>query len=66
MRMVSWIDAEVIRPDGMVASACMKTPSIRDFMEITGTTAADRVIVPARMMNGERYRIYDRVLEFRS
>jgi hypothetical protein len=66
MRLVSSLDAEVIRADGTIGTASISTPAIGDFMEVTGTTAIDRVIVSARMMNGERYRIYDQVLEFRA
>ncbi len=65
MRLVSSIDAEVIRADGTVGTATLPTPATGDYMEIAGTTETDRVIVYARMMNGERYRIYDQVLEFR-
>lgn len=65
MRLVSSVDTEVIRADGTIGTATLTTPAIGEYMEIPGTTETDRVIVYARMMNGERYRIYDQVLEFR-
>ncbi|OPX67023.1 MAG: hypothetical protein A4E37_01691 [Methanoregulaceae archaeon PtaB.Bin056] len=66
MGLVSSLDAEVIRGDGIVRTARLQKPAIGEYMEILGTTGKDRVIVTATMMNGERYRIYDQVLEFRS
>jgi len=66
MRLVSSIDAEVIRADGTTGTATLPTPAIGEYMEILGTTGKDRVVVFARMMNGERYKIYDQVLEYRA
>lgn len=65
MQTLSSLEGFVIRSDGTTLTAALARPSIGEFMEITGTTGKDRIIVYARMMNGERYRIYDQVLEFR-
>ncbi len=66
MALISSLDAEVIRENGTIGTARLQKPAIGEFMEILGTTGKDRVIVTATMMNGERYRIYDQVLEFRA
>ncbi len=66
MGLVSSVDAEVIRMDGSTGTARLEEPSIGEYMELLGTTGKDRVIVTATMMNGERYRIYDQVMEFRA
>ena len=66
MGLVSSLDAEIIRMDGTVGTARLEEPAIGGYMELPGTTGRDRVIVTATMMNGERYRIFDQVLEFRA
>lgn len=66
MALLSSLDAEVMRGDATIGTARLEKPAIGEYMEIAGTTGKDRVVVTATMMNGERYRVYDQVLEFRA
>ena len=65
MTLLSYIDVKVTRPDGTVETARLTAPSIGDYVELTGSTGKDRVEVSSRLKNGNEYKIYDQVLEFR-
>jgi len=65
MNLLSYIDATVTRSDGTVETARLTAPVIGDYVELTGTTGKDRVEVTERLKNGNEYKIYDQVLEFR-
>jgi hypothetical protein len=65
MNLLSYIDAKVTRSDGTVETARLTAPDIGDYVELTGTTDKDRVEVTVRLKNGNEYKIYDQVLEFR-
>lgn len=65
MNFVNNLDVMIIRSDGVGESATLSRPHIGDFVELKGTTGKDRVIVTMQMINGNSYKIYDNVLEFR-
>jgi hypothetical protein len=62
---VNTLDVKVTGSDGSVSTASLTKPRIADFVELKGTTGKDRVEVTAQMTNGDVYKIYDQVLEFR-
>jgi ABC-type Fe3+-hydroxamate transport system substrate-binding protein len=66
MVLLSTIDAKVTRPDGTIVTGSLREPKIGDILELVGSTARDRVEVTARMKNGNVYRVFDQVLEFRA
>jgi hypothetical protein len=63
---VSQVETVVTRSDGVVTSETMNKPAVNDNVVITGTRGTDRVEVFVRLVNGERYKIYDQELAFRS
>ncbi len=65
MNLLSYIDAKVTRSDGTVETARLTSPVIGDSVDLTGSTGKDRVEVSTRLKNGNEYKIYDQVLEFR-
>jgi ABC-type Fe3+-hydroxamate transport system substrate-binding protein len=65
MNIISYIDVKVTRSDGTVETARMTSPDIGAFVELTGTTGTDRVEVTYRLQNGNEYKAYDQVFEFR-
>jgi hypothetical protein len=65
MNLLSYIDAKVTRSDGTVETARLTSPVIGDSVELTGSTGKDRIEVSSRLKNGNEYKIYDQVLEFR-
>lgn len=66
MNFVNNLDVMVIRSDGVGESKTFFKPlHVGDFVDLKGTTGKDRVIVTMQMINGDSYKIYDKVLEFR-
>lgn len=65
MNFVNALDVQVIRSDGIMETASLPRPHVGDFVELRGTTGKDRVIVTMQLINGDSYKIYDKVLEFR-
>ncbi len=63
---VSQVEAVVTGSDGVVTSKTMNKPAVNDNVVIMGTRGTDRVEVFVRLVNGERYKIYDQELAFRS
>ncbi|HUU75766.1 MAG TPA: hypothetical protein VMW63_06705 [Methanoregulaceae archaeon] len=64
--LLSTLDVKVTRPDGTIETGSMAEPNIGDYVELTGSTAKDRVEVTVRMKNGNSYKIYDEIIEFRN
>lgn len=60
------MDVTVTRSDGQVISKSLERPQVNSNLEIEGTRGTDRVEVFINLVNGERYRIYDQSLPFRT
>ncbi|MCU0631499.1 MAG: hypothetical protein MUC66_00800 [Methanolinea sp.] len=60
------MDVMVTRSDGQVISKSLERPQVNSILEVEGTRGTDRVEVFINLVNGERYRIYDQSLAFRS
>jgi ABC-type transport system substrate-binding protein len=65
INLLSTIEVKVTRSDGTVETAHLDNPKIGDSIEVTGSTGKDRVEVWAVLKDGNTYKIYDQVLEFR-
>ncbi|HII75889.1 MAG TPA: hypothetical protein HA264_02330 [Methanolinea sp.] len=60
------VDVTVTRSDGQVITKSLERPQVNQQVEIEGTRGTDRVEVFVNLVNGERYRIYDQSLAFRT
>ena len=60
------MDVTVTRSDGQVITQSIEKPQVNSKVEIEGTRGTDRVEVFINLVNGERYRIYDQSLPFRT
>ncbi|OPX67650.1 MAG: hypothetical protein A4E37_01307 [Methanoregulaceae archaeon PtaB.Bin056] len=60
------MDVTVTRSDGQVITKSIERPQVNSKVEIEGTRGTDRVEVFINLVNGERYRIYDQSLAFRT
>jgi ABC-type transport system substrate-binding protein len=65
INLLSTLEVQVTRSDGTVETAHLDEPKIGDSIEVLGSTGKDRVEVWAVMKDGNTYKIYDQVLEFR-
>ncbi len=65
INLLSTLDVQVTKSDGTVETAHLDAPQIGDSIEVVGSTGKDRVQVWAVMKDGNTYKIYDQVLEFR-
>lgn len=63
---ISLMDVRVSRSDGQTIEKSLEKPQVNSVIEIQGTVGTDRVEVFVNLVNGERYRIYDQSLPFRS
>ena len=63
---ISTMEVVVSRSDGQVISKIQEKPQVNSKVEIMGTQGTDRVEIFVTLVNGERYRIYDQSLAFRS
>jgi len=65
INLLSTLEVKVTRSDGTVETAHLDEPKIGDSIGVVGSTGKDRVEVWAVMKDGNTYKIYDQVLEFR-
>ncbi|MBP1929266.1 ABC-type transport system substrate-binding protein [Methanolinea mesophila] len=65
INLLSGLEVKVTRSDGTVGTAALSEPNIGDSVDVLGSTGKDRVEVWAVMKDGNTYKIYDQVLEFR-
>ena len=60
------MDAVVSRSDGQVVTGSLAKPQVNSQLELEGTRGTDRVEVFINLITGDRYRVYDQALPFRS
>jgi ABC-type transport system substrate-binding protein len=65
INLLSSLEVRVTQSDGTVETASLAEPNIGDSVDVVGSTGKDRVEVWAVMKDGNTYKIYDQVLEFR-
>jgi ABC-type transport system substrate-binding protein len=65
INLLSTLEVKVTRSDGSVETAHLDEPKIGDSVGVLGSTGKDRVEVWAVMKDGNTYKIYDQILEFR-
>jgi hypothetical protein len=65
INLLSSLEVKVTRPDGTSETASLAEPKIGDSVDVVGSTGKDRVEVWAVMKDGNTYKIYDQILEFR-
>jgi len=63
---ISTMEVVVSRSDGQVISKIQEKPQVNSKVEIMGTQGTDRVEIFVTLVNGDRYRIKDESLAFRS
>ncbi|MCQ8894155.1 MAG: hypothetical protein NQU46_05940 [Methanolinea sp.] len=63
---VSSMDVIVTRSDGQVVSQSLARPQVNSQVELEGTRGTDRVEVFITLVTGDRYKVYDQALPFRS
>jgi hypothetical protein len=63
---VSSMDVVLTRSDGQVAKETILKPRVNSQVTMDGTRGTDRVQVFVTMVDGNRYRVYDQELAFRS
>lgn len=63
---ISTMDVIASLSDGQVVTKILEKPQVNSKIEIMGTQGTDRVEIFVTLVNGDRYRIYDQSLAFRS
>ncbi|MDI9634035.1 MAG: hypothetical protein QFX32_08300 [Methanolinea sp.] len=63
---VDSMDVVVSRSDGQVVTGSLQRPSVNSQLELEGTRGTDRVEVFINLVTGDRYRVYNQALPFRS
>lgn len=66
MNFVALLDAQVIRSDGTTETKQMYKPQMGERVTLAGTKGTDRVIVYVTLQTGEKYKIFDQKIAFRS
>lgn len=60
------MDVVISRSDGQVVTGSLAKPRVNDQLDLEGTRGTDRVEVFINLITGDRYRVYDQALPFRS
>jgi len=60
------VDVVVSRSDGQVVTGSLERPQVNSQLELEGTRGTDRVEIFINLITGDRYRVYDQALPFRS
>lgn len=60
------MDVVVSRSDGRIVTGSLPKPQVNDQLDLEGTRGTDRVEVFINLITGDRYRVYDQALPFRS
>jgi len=63
---LSSMDVIVSRSDGQVVTQSLEKPQVNSVIDLQGTLGTDRVEVFVSLVNGDRYRIFDQSMPFRS